>query len=106
MQLVTALPETVLIFLCFFSLPQLCKLHDFINPDQLNELRPAIDFGLKSIKIRETLDGDEHKVKKSSTIEWCLSDLKLKGTRCFGSVEVVFEKRLKLFVTKCKLLDR
>ncbi|XP_033636001.1 telomerase protein component 1-like isoform X1 [Asterias rubens] len=47
---------------------ELCKLHDFINPDQLNELRPAIDFGLKSIKIRETLDGDEHKYKMANSV--------------------------------------
>ena len=30
----------------------------------------------------------------------------VKGTRCLGSVELVFEKHLKLVVMKCKWLDR
>ena len=35
-----------------------------------------------------------------------VNGLSLKGTRCLGSVELVFENRLKPFVTKCIWLDR
>ncbi|XP_006812659.1 uncharacterized protein LOC102804429 [Saccoglossus kowalevskii] len=39
------------------------KLYSFIQRSQIGELRPAIEYGRKSIKIRETLSGDQHKFK-------------------------------------------
>ncbi|XP_038079413.1 telomerase protein component 1-like isoform X2 [Patiria miniata] len=47
---------------------ELCKLHDFITREQLKELRPAIDFGRRSIKIRETLEGERHKYKMADSV--------------------------------------
>ncbi|XP_022107201.1 telomerase protein component 1-like isoform X2 [Acanthaster planci] len=47
---------------------ELCKLHDFITREQLKELRPAIDFNRRSIKIRETLEGERHKYKMADSV--------------------------------------
>ncbi|XP_033637129.1 telomerase protein component 1-like [Asterias rubens] len=39
------------------------KLYEYVDPSQITDLRPTIDFALKSIAIRETLEGEVHKYK-------------------------------------------
>ena len=46
----------------YFLSSQIAKMHDFITREQIVDLRPAIEFNRKSVKIRETLEGGKHKV--------------------------------------------
>ncbi|XP_019645560.1 PREDICTED: TPR repeat-containing protein DDB_G0287407-like isoform X1 [Branchiostoma belcheri] len=44
------------------------KLYDFVSPQQLTELRPAIDNGTKAVELRETLpQEDKNKFKLAKT---------------------------------------
>lgn len=42
------------------------KLYEYVDVSQKRELRPAIEYARKSIALRETLDGEIHKVGNGS----------------------------------------
>ena len=42
---------------------QKMKLYLYVNPNQMKDLRPALEFARKSIAIREILPGEEHRVR-------------------------------------------
>ncbi|XP_072035865.1 TPR repeat-containing protein DDB_G0287407-like isoform X2 [Amphiura filiformis] len=47
---------------------EIAKMHDFITREQIKDLKPAIEFNRKSVKIRETLEGGKHKFKRGDTL--------------------------------------
>ncbi|XP_070563916.1 TPR repeat-containing protein DDB_G0287407-like [Ptychodera flava] len=49
--------------ICARTYSEILKLYSFIERRQMNELRPAIEYGQKAIRIRETLPPEQHKFK-------------------------------------------
>ncbi|XP_033125459.1 telomerase protein component 1-like isoform X1 [Anneissia japonica] len=42
---------------------EISKLHEYINKENIKDLKPCIEYFRKSVQIRETLTGDYHKYK-------------------------------------------
>ncbi|XP_077982009.1 telomerase protein component 1-like [Glandiceps talaboti] len=108
-----ARPERMveLYFICANIYAEILKLYSFIQRNQLNELRPAIEYGRKSLKIRETLTGDIHKFKMGLTLTQLAFNLEswfgLGGDSSFSGQEAVTEgkKHIKDAIRIFKELD-
>ncbi|XP_071945133.1 TPR repeat-containing protein DDB_G0287407-like [Antedon mediterranea] len=66
---------------------EISKSHEFVEEDTIKELKPSIEFFRKSIKIRETLQGDHHKYKMGISL-LSLSFLLNSFYECGGDVAV------------------
>lgn len=83
------------------------KLYEYVDPIQLKELRPAINFARKSIAIRETLEGEVHKYKHGRTLiqlafnlqAWmeCGGDNTLSESEALAEAKVNIEKAMDIF---------
>ena len=54
-----------MLFIYYLSLYKKLKLYEYVDPGQIRELRPAIEYCRKSIALRESLAGEVHKVRIS-----------------------------------------
>nr|XP_054764277.1 telomerase protein component 1-like isoform X2 [Lytechinus pictus] len=81
------------------------KLYEYVDPAQLKELRPAINFARKSIAIRETLEGEVHKYKHGRTLIQLAFNLQAwmecGGDNALSPVEAIAEAK----VTVVKAVD-
>ncbi|XP_071952526.1 telomerase protein component 1-like [Antedon mediterranea] len=83
------------------------KLYEYIDPSQMRELKPLIDFGRKSIAIRETLEGEAHKYKLGKTLvqmafnleSWleCGGDNSMSGEEAVEEGQACIDRAIQIF---------
>ncbi|XP_072023611.1 telomerase protein component 1-like [Amphiura filiformis] len=83
------------------------KLYEYVDPSQLRELRPAIDFSRKSIAIRETLVGETNQYKLGKTLiqlafnlqAWmeCGGDNSLNGEEAIEEAKKHIDRAINIF---------